>query len=312
MLSGSSGADVLIFGKNGQVGHELLQSAPVNVVVAGAGSADVDLTQTQSIRDSIADHSPKLIINAAAYTAVDRAETEQELAFSINALAPKIMAEECARRKIPLIHYSTDYIYPGDKRAPYIETDVAGPINVYGRSKLAGDDAIAESAPEHLILRTCWVYGARRQNFLLTMLRLGQERESVQVVDDQTGCPTSARFIAEATWAVAQKMLASSPSERERLSGAYHLACSSSTTWFGFAEKVFMQAELRKMPLKLRCLAPIRSGEYPTPAKRPGYSVLDCGKLERTFDIHCPEWSAELARIMDSLLPRTGKMDYTE
>lgn len=293
--------DVLIFGRAGQVAYALLKAAPSDLIARSAGRPEVDLTDGQSVRDCIAEHAPMLIINAAAYTAVDRAEEEPELAYAINADAPRAMAEEAALRGIPLVHYSSDYVYSGEKQQPYIEDDEVGPLNVYGRSKLAGDQAIIASGAEHVILRTSWVYGSRRQNFLLTMLRLGGEQKHLEVVDDQVGCPTSANFIAETTWEITRTMLNATANERKQISGVFHLACCGATTWFGFAERIFCEARSRNILLKVESLLPIGSEEYPTAAKRPRYSVLDCKKLERTFGVRAPDWKDALSSTMNEL-----------
>ncbi|MEO8724619.1 MAG: dTDP-4-dehydrorhamnose reductase [Acidobacteriaceae bacterium] len=294
-------ADVLIFGRKGQVAYSLLRAAPSNMYIRSASRPEVDLTSERTIRECIAEHSPRLVVNAAAYTAVDLAETEQELAFSINAEAPRIMAEETALRGIPLIHYSTDYVYSGEKQRPYLEDDPVGPLNVYGGSKLAGDEAIIASGADHVILRTCWLYGSRRQNFLLTMLRLAREQKQIRVVNDQFGSPTGVNFIAAATWEIVRKILDASTVERQQLSGVFHLACSGATTWFSFAEAIFSEARSREIALMIESLLPISSEEYPTPARRPRHSVLSCEKLERTFGIRGPDWKSALESTMIEL-----------
>ena len=303
--------DVLIFGRNGQVAYSLLRAAPSDMVIRSAGRPEVDLTSERAIRESIAEHSPRLIVNAAAYTAVDLAEREQELAFSMNAEAPRIMADEAALRGIPLVHYSSDYVYSGEKRQPYIEDDVTGPLNAYGSSKLAGDDAIMASGADHIILRTCWVYASRRQNFLLTMLRMARERRELRVVNDQFGSPTSVNFIAEATWKITRRLLDASTLERQQLSGVFHLACSGVTTWHGFAEAIFSEARSRKVSLAIESLLPISSEEYPTPARRPRYSVLNCEKLERTFGVRAPDWKSALGSTMNELKQDTEKLELS-
>ena len=232
---------ILLFGKVGQVGWELRRTlAPLGQLVC-VDYPEVDLTKPDSIRGWIRDAAPDLIINAAAYTAVDKAETETELATKINATAPGIMAEEAKKRGALLVHYSTDYIFDGSKTTPYVEEDAPNPLGAYGRTKLAGDTAIQQVGGRHLIFRLCWVYGSRGGNFMLTMQRLAREREKLKVVRDQIGCPTSSRLIAETTaLALAQ---VHSPDEADRLTGAYHLCCAGQTSWHGFASAI-----IEKMP----------------------------------------------------------------
>jgi len=256
---------------------------------------DVDLTSPDSIRQWIQSSSPEIIINAAAYTAVDKAETEPSLAMKINGEAPGIMAVEAKKRGALLVHYSTDYVFDGSKTSPYLEEDAPNPLGAYGRTKLAGDQAIQEVGCEHLIFRLCWVYGARGSNFLLTMMRLAREREKLRVVQDQIGCPTWSRMIAEAT-ALALKATVP-PARTGPRQGIYHLCSSGQTSWHGFASAIveLMPAEGRKC----REVEAIGSSEYPTPTKRPPYSVMSCDKLARDFGLRLPDWRESLGQVLE-------------
>jgi dTDP-4-dehydrorhamnose reductase len=294
--SGMSQPHILLIGKNGQVGWELRRAlAPLGAVVA-VDFPEIDLTDPASIRRWVDDAAPQIIVNAAAYTAVDKAEVETDLAMHVNAGAPGILAEEARKRGALLIHYSTDYVYDGAKQTPYLEDDAANPLSAYGRSKLAGDRAVQESGCAHLIFRLCWVYGARGQNFLLTMMRLARERDQLHVVADQLGAPTWARMIAEATaQAVCQVWRSSDLSWHN---GIYHLSSAGYTSWHGFAEAIVsrMPAESRKA----KGVEPITTAHYPTPARRPAYSVLSGDKLERTFGLRLPPWEESLGLVMES------------
>ena len=284
---------ILLFGKVGQVGWELRRTlAPMSHVIC-VDYPEVDFTTPDSIRRHIADAAPDIILNAAAYTAVDKAETELALATKINADAPGIMAEEAAKRGALLVHYSTDYVYDGTKTTPYVETDTPNPLGAYARTKLAGDEAIRRAGCNHLIFRLCWVYGARGANFLLTMQRLARDREKLRVVADQVGCPTWSRMIAEST-AHALRYVRTS-SDARALSGTYHLSASGQTNWHGFAS-----ASIDLMPpetRKCREVEAITSAEFPTPTKRPAYSVMSCAKLEETFSLRLPDWRDSLRQV---------------
>lgn len=287
---------ILLFGKVGQVGWELRRTlAPMSRVVC-VDYPDVDFTAPDTIRRAIADAAPDIIVNAAAYTAVDKAETETALATKINADAPGIMAEEAARRGALLVHYSTDYVFDGSKTTPYVETDAPNPLGAYGRTKLAGDEAIRATGCDHLIFRLCWVYGARGANFMLTMQRLAREREKLRVVADQIGCPTWSRMIAETT-AHALRQLRT-PADARAVSGTYHLAASGHTSWHGFASAIIdlMPPDTRKC----REVEAITSDQYPTPTKRPAYSVLSTAKLESTFALRLPDWHDSLRQVTES------------
>jgi dTDP-4-dehydrorhamnose reductase len=238
---------------------------------------------------------PDIIINAAAYTAVDKAESEPEKAMKINGVAPGILAEEAKKLDALLVHYSTDYVFDGTKTEPYIETDAPNPLGAYGRTKLEGDRAVKASDADHLIFRLCWVYGARGQNFMLTMQRLAREREKLRVVGDQFGCPTWSRMIAETT-ALALKQ-ALSGADRSVHNGEYHLAAGGHANWHEFASRIIeLMPEAER---KCRAVEKITTPEYPTPAKRPAYSVLDCGKLQKTFGLRLPDWETSLRQVLD-------------
>ena len=284
----------LLIGKNGQVGWELRRTLAPLGAVASLDFPEIDLTNADSLRRWVRDTRPQVVINAAAYTAVDKAEAEPELAHKINGVAPGILAEAAKEAGALLVHYSTDYVFDGAKAEPYVESDRPNPLSQYGRSKLAGDTAIQAVGGNHLIFRLCWVYGNRGQNFMLTMMRLAREREKLRVVRDQTGCPTWSRMIAQATaFALRQTLDAAAP---ETLSGVYHLAASGMVSWHGFAEAILelMPRENRKCNV----IEPIQTSEYPTAARRPANSVLDCAKLERTFGLRLPDWRESLRDVL--------------
>ena len=286
---------ILLLGKNGQIGWELRRTlAPLGEVIA-VGSREVDLREVAALRRLVAETRPGLVVNAAAYTAVDKAESEPKLCQQINGAAPEILAEAAMKVRALLVHYSTDYVFDGAKGAPYVETDAPNPLGEYGRSKLAGDLAVQATEADHLIFRLCWVYGARGQNFMRTMQRLARERERLRVVGDQLGCPTWSRMIAETT-ALVLKQVKSDP-DRSAFNGVYHVAAGGFTSWHGFASRIIelMPAAERKC----RAVEAITTADYPTPAKRPAYSVLDCDKLQRTFGLRLPAWETSLKQVLD-------------
>ena len=286
---------ILLIGKNGQVGWELRRTlAPLAEVVA-VDYPEINFTDTPALRRFVAATNPSVVVNAAAYTAVDKAETETELCRQVNALAPGVLAEAAKKAGALMVHYSTDYIFDGAKTSPYAETDAPNPLGAYGRSKLEGDRAVKASGADHLIFRLCWVYGARGQNFMLTMQRLARERETLRVVDDQFGCPTWSRMIAEATALVLKQVLAGA--DRSAYNGEYHLAASGQTNWHEFASRIIEW--MPEAERKCRVVEKITTAEYPTPAKRPAYSVLDCGKLQKTFGLRLPNWEASLRQVLD-------------
>ena len=286
---------ILIIGKIGQVGWELQRTVAVLGDITSVDFPEIDLTNNSSITNHIREAAPQVIINAAAYTAVDKAETDTERSQQINGIAPGILANEAKKLGALLVHYSTDYVYDGTKTIPYVETDSPNPLSAYGRSKLAGDLAVQQSGANHLIFRLCWVYGARGQNFMLTMMRLAREREKLRVVSDQFGCPTWSRMIAETTALALKQVLASG--DLKKYSGIYHLAASGHTTWHGFADAI-----ISSMPASERkCMQidPITTPEYPLPAKRPAYSVLSCEKLRQTFGLQLPDWRHGLHQVLE-------------
>jgi dTDP-4-dehydrorhamnose reductase len=286
---------ILLIGKNGQVGWELRRTlAPLAEVVA-VDYPEINFSDPPALRQFVAATRPNVVVNAAAYTAVDKAETETELCRQVNAVAPGVLAGEAKKLGALMVHYSTDYIFDGTKTSPYVETDAPNPLGAYGRSKLEGDRAVKASGANHLIFRLCWVYGARGQNFMLTMQRLAREREKLRVVDDQFGCPTWSRMIAETTTLALKQVLASADSSV--FNGEYHLAASGQTNWHGFASRIIeLMPETER---KCRAVEQITTPEYPTPAKRPANSVLDCGKLQKTFGLRLPDWEASLRQVLD-------------
>lgn len=285
---------ILIVGKVGQVGWELRRTLAPLAQVTAVDFPEIDLTKPESIQHWIQETRPQLVINAAAYTAVDKAEADLEIAQKINATGPGILAEETARIGAWMVHYSTDYIFDGTKNEPYVETDKPNPLGAYGRTKLAGDEAVRAANPRHLIFRLCWVYGARGGNFMLTMMRLARERDKLRVVGDQFGCPTWSRMIAETTALSISRVLRDSGAS---YAGTYHLAGSGSTSWHGFA-----QAIIDLMPgseKKCSTVEAITTADYPTPARRPAYSVLNCDKLQRTFGLKLPHWEESLRQVTE-------------
>lgn len=283
---------LLVTGTSGQVGGDLLEALGSLGEVVGADRRALDLTDLDAIRRVVSTHRPDVLVNAAAYTAVDRAESEPALAHLINGVAPGVMAEELARFGGVLVHYSTDYVFDGTKSTPYLEDDPTGPMSVYGASKLAGEQAIAAVGRPNLIFRTSWVYGNRGRNFLLTIRRLAAERPVLRVVDDQHGAPTWSRWIAETTARCLQTYL-SSPRDREGRAGVYHMTAGDETTWFGFAEAIVAAMEPEEGQARPD-LVPITSAEYPVPAPRPANSVLSNDKIRRVFGIEQVGWEAQL------------------
>lgn len=287
---------ILVTGAGGQVGWELRRSlAPLGEVIA-LGRDALDLGQPGALRERVRRLAPQAIVNAAAYTAVDRAESEPELARSINAIAPGILAEEAFRLDAVLVHYSTDYVFDGTKPSPYVEDDPTNPLGAYGRTKLEGERAIGASGCRHLTLRTSWVFGARGHNFLLTMLRLARERRALRIVSDQIGAPTWCRDIAAAT----ARLLAGDYAA-PGAAGLYHLTASGATSWFGFAQAIFASPEMARLGIAPPALEAIPTSAYPTPARRPANSRLDCTRLERATGIRLPAWEAGLAGALAEL-----------
>ncbi|MFJ1337047.1 dTDP-4-dehydrorhamnose reductase [Pseudomonas caricapapayae] len=279
---------ILISGQHGQVSRELQLRLGDLGQLHVLGREQLDLAHPEAIREQVQALKPDLIINAAAHTAVDQAESEPELAFAINAQAPGIFAEEAAQLGIPLIHYSTDYVFDGSKDSPYNEDDVPNPLGVYGRSKLAGERAIAAVGGQHLILRTSWVYSQHGRNFLLTMQRLLQEKPELNIVADQIGAPTWAGTIALSTRALIDRWQAGQAGAW----GTYHLTAQGETSWFGFAQAIAEQLKAQGLPCAR--LIPIPSSDYPTPARRPLNSRLNCSRLLREWQVSQPHWQQAL------------------
>lgn len=293
---------LLVLGANGQVGYELVRSLmPLGEVVALTRD-ECDLSRPDAIRRVVEAHKPDVIVNAAAYTAVDRAESEESLATRINGEAPGALARAAHSVNALLLHYSTDYVFDGNKDAPWDETDPTSPLNAYGRSKLAGERAIMASDADFIIIRTTWVFAARGANFMRTMLRLGRERDTLKVVADQFGAPTWARNIADAS---AHVIVAAQCERADRrfASEVLHLASHGQTSWHGFATEIFAESR-RQRPdavLQVQAVEPIPSSEYLTPVRRPANSCLDCGRLARRFGIQLPPWQDALARCLEEV-----------
>ncbi|GGI54448.1 dTDP-4-dehydrorhamnose reductase [Oxalicibacterium solurbis] len=295
---------ILLTGRSGQVGYELERSLQGLGEIVAVDRARMDLANLDQVREVIRSVRPALIVNPAAYTAVDLAESEPELAMRINAEAPAVMAEEAKKLGAALIHYSTDYVFDGAKTAAYVEGDAPNPQNVYGRSKLAGEQAIAASGVSHIILRTSWVYGMRGRNFLRTVQRLARERDELRIVADQFGAPTWCRTIAETTAHIVMKLQSVSGSAGNAniaeevwrdYSGIYHLTAQGRTSWHGFTQAIVDHASTVRKPV----VVPIATQDYPLPARRPQDSVLSSDKLMRTF-CGLPDWQAALQLCLDA------------
>jgi len=291
---------ILVLGGNGQVGRELVRACPEALVTTRNGQlADgracevADFDQPHTLPALLDRLRPNTIINAAAYTAVDRAEQDADAAFRINAEAPGVIARWCAAHGVPLVHYSTDYVFDGAATAPYPVNAEPAPLGVYGASKRAGEEAIRAAGGQHLLFRTAWVYAAHGHNFLRSMLRLGAERDELRIVADQTGTPTSAALIADVTLAALQ--------HPGGLSGTWHLTASGQTTWHGFAEEIFRQAQALGLIEKAPALTAISTADYPTPARRPAYSCLDTQALQRDFGLSLPDWRDGVRRVLMEL-----------
>ena len=300
---------ILVTGTNGQIGFELLRSLAGQGEVIAAARDRMDLSNPDAIRRAVRNAAPDLIVNAAAYTAVDQAEKEQDLALAVNATAPGILAEEAKRLGAALIHYSTDYVFDGTKAAPYAEDDAPCPINAYGRTKLAGERAIQAVGVPHLILRTSWVYGKRGKNFLLTILRLARERDELNIVDDQIGAPTWSRAIAAATRDILKRLGYGQPGFNgacAEKTSIYNLTAAGHASWCGFAAAILanaagLQPDKSALALdRVPVLKPIPTEQYPLPAARPRYSVLSHGKLQRAFGVALPDWQISLGECMRS------------
>ncbi len=291
---------ILLLGANGQLGQELRRAlAPLGTIVAttrsgalpdGSACEVADFDQPASLAALLDRVQPTVVVNAAAYTAVDRAESDRDAAFRANAEAPGVLAQWCAQAGVPLVHYSTDYVFDGQGTRPYREDDATAPLGVYGASKLAGEQAIRAAGGRHLIFRTAWVYASHSANFLRTMLRVGAERDVLRVVADQVGTPTPAALIADVTAQALQHDGA--------LSGTWHLTAKGETSWHGFAEAIFAEAVTTGVLPRAPKVEAITTAEYPTPAKRPAYSHLDVAKLEQDFGVVLPSWQDGLKRVI--------------
>jgi dTDP-4-dehydrorhamnose reductase len=297
---------VLLTGAAGQVGSELARALDGRAEVVAHDRSTLDLADAKAVANAVRDAKPALILNAAAYTAVDKAESEEGTAAAVNATAPGILAQEAKGCGALLVHYSTDYVFDGAKGAPYVETDPTAPLGAYGRTKLEGERAIAASGCDHLVLRTSWVFAARGQNFVRTMLRLGETRPELRVVADQRGSPTSARDLARATLRILSGDGALTPAGLQRVRGAggiYHATAPGVTTWHAFAQQIFSEWAWRNGGrfVAPRVL-PITTAEYPTPARRPAYSVLSNEKLLRVFGVALPGWRSGLGDVLEELL----------
>ena len=302
---------ILLLGADGQVGFELARAlAPLGELVCatrvgmlpgGAPCLTADLAQSASLASALDSTQADVIVNAAAYTAVDRAEGESELALRINAQALSEIGAHAAAHNALAVHYSTDYVFDGAGSRPYRENDATAPLGVYGRSKLEGENVLRASGCDHLILRTAWVYAARSHNFLHTMLRLARERDELRVVGDQRGAPTPARLIAAATALALARLLARRTGEREKLLGTYHLCAAGQCTWFDFAGAIFARAKTAGLVERTPRLVPVATAEYPTRAHRPAYSVLDCRKFRDAFGLQLPDWQVGLDAVIGEL-----------
>ncbi len=295
---------ILLLGKNGQVGWELQRSlAPLGEVIALDRNSTLcgDLSKLDALAEAVRSIKPGIIVNAAAHTAVDKAESEPELARTLNALAPAVLAVEAKRINAWLIHYSTDYVFDGSGDTPWLETDATAPLSVYGVTKLEGEQLIQQSGCKHLIFRTSWVYGARGGNFAKTMLRLAQERDSLNVINDQIGAPTGADLLADVT---AHAIRAAQ--QHADISGLYHLVAGGETSWHGYASFVIELARRAEIQIKVapEAIKPVPTSAFPTPAKRPHNSRMDTTKLQQTFDLHLPDWQQGVVRMLSEVLQR--------
>lgn len=303
-MSSQTKPRVMVLGSKGQLGVELCRALPEIAEVLAYSRSEVDLADSAALRAVVREARPDFIVNAAAYTAVDRAESEPELAYAVNALAPQVLAEEVLLCNARLIHFSTDYVFDGSKNTPWLETDTPRPLNIYGQSKLEGERAITSSGCRHLIFRTSWVYAAHGSNFLRTILRLAHERTRLTVVYDQIGTPTAAHELARGVRLILDKLMNSSASEAK--SGIFNMTCAGSTNWFDFAQAIFSTASrLTTAPE----LVPISTEEYKTATTRPKYSVLDGDKLEHTFGLRLALWEDALSKVMNEVNGSCMKAD---
>ena len=289
---------ILITGARGQVGRELARGDSAHEIIA-LDRSGLDITDEDRVTEAIRRHGPDAVINAAAYTAVDRAESEPDAAFAVNKTGAANLARACAESGAILLHISTDYVFDGTARKPYRESDPVRPLGIYGKSKAEGESEIRRLCPMHIILRTSWVFSPHGSNFVKTMLRLALEHDELRVVSDQYGCPTSAREIAKALLKVAESF---SPEH----AGTYHFAQPEPVSWHGFAEAIVKDARRSGFPVKTRAVRPIATEDYPTPARRPEWSVLDCNKIATVFGIKPPTWRKSLKEVIEELRPGTA------
>jgi len=297
--------DILLFGKTGQVGWELQRAlAPLgNVIALDVHSKEYcgDFSNPEGIAETVRRIKPDVIVNAAAHTAVDKAESEPDFAQLLNATSVEAIAKEAALIGAWLVHYSTDYVFPGDGDKPWSEDDATGPLNTYGETKLAGEIAVQKHCPKHLIFRTSWVYAGKGNNFAKTMLRLAKDREELSIINDQFGAPTGAELLADCTaHAITTAM------RKPEVAGLYHLVASGITTWFDFANVVFTEAQSAGYELALKQTHPVATSAYPTPARRPNNSRLDNSKFQQTFDLTLPRWDVGVKRMLAELFTPTG------
>ena len=297
---------IMLIGRKGQVGWELNRYLPRLGEVIALDRQQLDLARLETIRSVVREHRPDLIVNAAAYTGVDRAETEVAAAQIVNGEAPGVIADAAREVGAALVHYSTDYVFDGTKKTPYQESNPPNPINAYGRTKLAGEMAIRAVEVPHLILRTGWIYGTRGKNFLLTMVRQAVQKRELHVVDDQAGAPTWSRMIAAKTTEILGRVCLSDSSFPEKYTGTYHLTAGGETSWYGFTQALlddisdpdlvgsWLEGVVNSKPLIAERVVPISTAEYPTPARRPAYSVLSNSKLSRVFGVQLPAWRSQL------------------
>lgn len=316
MSEKTSRPKILLTGKTGQVGRELAGLLGRVGEVTAVDRQQLDLTKPEEIRQAVRGMRPDLIVNAAAHTAVDRAESEEAIARAINGVAPGVLAEEAKRLGALLVHYSTDYVFDGTKRTPYEEDDPTNPLSAYGRTKLEGEKTIQQVRPAYLIFRTAWVYAREGRNFLLTILRLATEKEDLRIVRDQIGAPTSSHEIAEATVKVLEKIRTPAAGARHwpEIQGTYHMTAGGETNWYEFAKSIvelaanqsqpeaWLVGATRGRPLMTRRIVPITTEEYPTPARRPLYSVLSNKRLNQEFGVKLPDWKAQLRLVLGSTL----------
>jgi dTDP-4-dehydrorhamnose reductase len=288
---------VLVTGSNGQVGRELMDRGPrYGMTLDGVDIEDLDISDSAAVLEKIRDMNPAMLVNAAGYTAVDQAETDADTAYAVNRDGPRNLAEACAEKGIPLIHISTDYVYSGTKEGAYFEDDPVAPAGVYAKSKAEGDREVAVRSKKYIILRTAWLYSIYGLNFVKTMLKLGHEKETLRVVDDQHGCPTDAADLAEAILLIARQI----QENRQVPWGTYHYCGKGRTSWYGFAKKIF-EISSKYDSFILRRIQAVSTREYPTPAIRPANSVLDCSKIENTLGVALRPWEESLARMLERL-----------